>query len=138
MPSWKATLTQPDTWELVDFIHDLPRLDAQKVTAQAAGSIQALQGQPKEKLIRYGKVLYRQEGCFICHRLDDESWKVGPDLTVEGTRARSKAWLIGHFKNPPAYTPGSIMPAFKNLTNEQLRPLATFLESQKCPRRKQK
>jgi mono/diheme cytochrome c family protein len=130
MPSWKAALSQSDTWQLVDFIHGLPRLDAQRAMMQATGSIEARQGKSKEKLIRYGKILYRQEGCFMCHRLNGEGGNVGPDLTVEGTRGRSGAWLIGHFKNPRAYTPGSIMPAFKNLTNEQLSALVAFLQSQ--------
>lgn len=135
MPSWKATLSPSDIWELADFIHDLPRLDAHAATMQAAHAAEMRKS--KEELIRYGRILYRQEGCFMCHRLDGEGGKVGPDLTVEGTRGRSNAWLIGHFKDPPAYTPGSIMPAFKNLTNEQLRALAAFLQSQKGPRGRQ-
>jgi mono/diheme cytochrome c family protein len=131
MPSWKTTLSQSDSWALVDFIHGLPRLDAERATAQTRGSVEALENGSKGKLISYGKILYRQEGCFMCHRLDGQGGMIGPDLTIEGTRGRSEAWLIGHFKNPPAYTRGSIMPAFKNLTNEQLSALAAFLQSQK-------
>jgi cbb3-type cytochrome oxidase cytochrome c subunit len=82
-------------------------------------------------MIAYGKTLYRQEGCFICHQLDGEGTKVGPDLTVEGTRGRSAAWLVGHFKDPASYVSGSVMPSFKNLTDEQLSALTAFLESQK-------
>lgn len=67
----------------------------------------------------------------MCHQLEGEGGKVGPDLTLEGSRGRTDEWLIGHFKDPPAYTPGSIMPAFKNLTDEQLQALAEFLQSQK-------
>lgn len=67
----------------------------------------------------------------MCHRLDGEGGKVGPDLSIEGTRGRSEIWLIGHFKNPSAYTPNSIMPSFKNLTEEQLRALTVFLMNQK-------
>lgn len=127
MPSWKGAISPDDAWKLVIFIHHLPELDA-------AESRSASKEQPAEtqaQLIAYGKTLYRQEGCFMCHRLDGEGGKVGPDLTVEGTRGRSVAWLIGHFKNPKAYSPGSIMPSFKNLTDEQLEALTTFLESQK-------
>ena len=76
-------------------------------------------------------MLYRQEACFVCHRLDGEGGKVGPDLTVEGNRGRSAEWLVGHFKNPGAYVPGSIMPSFKNLTDEQLNSLTVFLMNQK-------
>jgi mono/diheme cytochrome c family protein len=124
MPSWKSSISELDTWRLANFIHALPELDSE----HAAQAI--LEGTGQE-LIGYGRTLYRQEGCFTCHQLNGEGGKVGPDLTVEGTRGRSKDWLIGHFQNPPAYTPGSIMPAFKNLTAEQLKALAAFLEAQK-------
>jgi mono/diheme cytochrome c family protein len=127
MASWKGAISPEDTWKLVIFIHHLPDLDsAEAKNAKTQGPPAKLPAQ----LIAYGKTLYRQEGCFICHRLDGEGNKVGPDLTVEGTRGRSAAWLIGHFKNPPAYVPGSIMPSFKNLTDEQLSALTAFLESQ--------
>lgn len=131
MPSWQSTLSAQDTWELVDYIHALPRLDAKQPAPQVAAASEAQQNEPEGKLIRYGRILYRQEGCFTCHRLDGSGGKVGPDLTVEGKRGRSEAWLIGHFKNPPAYSPGSIMPAFKNLTSSQLQALAVFLENQR-------
>jgi mono/diheme cytochrome c family protein len=130
MPSWKSSIPENDTWKLARFIHDLPGLDAE------AQSQVAVQSQPKaeksqDDLIRYGKTLYRQEGCFMCHQLNGEGGEAGPDLTVEGTRGRTEQWLIGHFKDPPAYTPGSIMPAFKNLTDEQVKALTAFLQSQK-------
>lgn len=69
----------------------------------------------------------------MCHQLNGEGGKVGLDLTVEGTLGRTDDWLIGHFKDPPAYTPGSMMPPFKNLTAEQRRALTAFLQSQKGP-----
>jgi cbb3-type cytochrome oxidase cytochrome c subunit len=62
-----------------------------------------------------------------------EGGKVGPDLTLEGTRGRSDEWLVGHFKDPSAYTPGSIMLSFKQLTDEQLRALTGFLQNEKGP-----
>lgn len=121
MPSWKSTLSETDTWKLVSFIHNLPGLNAPGPAAV----------KPEADLIKYGRTLYRQEGCFMCHQLDGEGGKVGPDLSVEGTRGRTNEWLVGHFKNPPAYTPGSIMPPFNNLTDAQLRALTEFLQSQK-------
>src|SRR5437867_6904730 len=85
----------------------------------------------REQLIKYGKTLYRQEGCFMCHQLNGEGGKIGPDLTTESKRGRTDDWLVGHFKDPPAYTAGSIMPPFKNLTDVQLKALTAFLQSQK-------
>ena len=127
MPSWKEAISEQDTWKLVTFIRQLPKLE----TAQTKMDEGSRPSQTEEQKIAYGKTLYRQEGCFICHRLDGEGGKVGPDLTEEANRGRSPDWLIGHFRDPKAYVPGSIMPSFKNLTNEQLSGLTAFLLSQK-------
>lgn len=130
MPSWKPAISEQDTWKLVNFVHNLPQMDTE-IAAAAGPSAKPEPEESPERLIEYGRTLYRQEGCFMCHRLNSEGGKVGPDLTVEGTRGRTDQWLIGHFKDPPAYTHGSIMPAFKNLTVQQLKALTAFLQSQK-------
>lgn len=131
MPSWKSSISATDTWKLAQFIHALPRLDAQ--TASAAPAPTPPRPEKQAQMITYGKTLYRQEGCFMCHQLDGQGGKVGPDLSYEGTRGRTDAWLIGHFKDPSAYTRGSIMPSFKNLTQAQLQALTLFLQHQKGP-----
>lgn len=128
MPAWKSTVSPTDTWKMVRFIRALPRLSASLKAAQAAKEAAA---KSEAQLVAYGRTLYRQEGCFMCHQLDGEGGKVGPDLTLEGTRGRTKEWLVGHFKDPPAFTAGSIMPPYKNLTEEQLQALTAFLEIQK-------
>lgn len=128
MPAWKGSLSVKDTWKLVHFIRQLPRMGSSEADS-AVG--QKAAHRTKDEMIAYGRTLYRQEGCFICHQFDGEGGHVGPDLTIEGTRGRSAEWLVGHFKNPPKYTPGSIMPSFKNLTDEQLQALTIFLMNQK-------
>src|SRR2546428_1682113 len=115
MPSWKPSLTETDTWKLVHFIHDLPRLDVLAASGGIAQEASAQAGKSQEELVRYGETLYRQEGCFMCHQLKGEGGKVGPDLTVEGTRRGPAELLIGHFKDPPAHFSGPRMPPFKNL-----------------------
>ena len=72
----------------------------------------------------------QRDGCFKCHRLNGQGGEVGPDLTMEGTRGRSDTWLIGHFKNPQARSPGSVMPVFDDLTDRQLQVLTAFLQSE--------
>jgi mono/diheme cytochrome c family protein len=129
MASWKATINPEDTWKLIIFIRRLPSLNGP--VAKNSDETSTAPKKTPEQLVVYGRTLYRQEGCFTCHQLDGEGTKVGPDLTVEGTRGRSADWLVGHFKNPSAYVAGSIMPSFKNLTDEQLSALTAFLESQK-------
>lgn len=71
------------------------------------------------------------EGCFRCHNLHGRGGTIGPDLAMEGNRNRSNAWLIGHFKDPQAYSSASVMPALSHLTNRQLQALAAFLQNQK-------
>ncbi len=132
-PSWKSSLSETDAWnwKMVRFIHALPELDARAQAEAPARQRQAVEAKSPQELVQYGRTLYRQEGCFMCPQFNGEGGKVGPDLTVEGTRGRTEDWLIGHLKDPSAYTPGSIMPAFKNLTEEQLKALTAFLQSQK-------
>ena len=72
----------------------------------------------------------QKEGCFSCHSFHGRGGKIAPDLAVEGTRGRSDAWLIAHFKDPQAQFPASVMPSFGTLTNRQLKVLSTFLRYQ--------
>jgi mono/diheme cytochrome c family protein len=130
MPSWKSTLPEADTWKVVDFMRNLPRQNAtSRAPAAPAPARQAAESQAD--LIAYGRTLYRQEGCFTCHRLDGEGTSLGPDLSTEGTRGRSDNWLMGHFKDPAKYSKGSVMPPFVNLSDAQLRALTAFLQNQK-------
>ena len=135
MPAWKRRISEEDTWKLVHFLRSLPEAGAQKASSL---DMSPVKDSSQEEWIAYGRLLYRQEGCFMCHQLDGEGGTIGPDLTVEGTRGRTEEWLIGHFKDPPAYTKGSIMPSFKNLTAGQLQALVVFLQNQRGPRTHQK
>lgn len=128
MPAWKYRIGEEDTWKLIHFVRNLPNWNAFRAAPEAATSGA---GKSPAELIHYGRTLYRQEGCFMCHQLEGEGGTIGPDLSLQGTRGRSDDWLVGHFKDPPAYTKGSIMPSFKNLTGDQLRALVAFLQSQK-------
>jgi mono/diheme cytochrome c family protein len=71
------------------------------------------------------------EGCFSCHSLHGRGGEIGPDLAIEGSRGRSNGWLIGHFKDPQAYSSTSVMPALAGLSNPQLEALASFVQYQK-------
>ena len=98
MPSWESSISETDTWKLVRFIHGLPRFNA--VPPAPAPQAQQASQNLDAALVKYGKTLYRQEGCFTCHRLNGEGGPVGPDLTTEGERGRTTEWLVGHFKDP--------------------------------------
>lgn len=128
MPAWKTIVSEEDTWKVLDFIHSLPK---ESRMGTAARQEELMTPKSQSELISYGRTLFRQEGCMGCHQLDGEGGKVGPELTNEGTRGRSDKWLVGHFKDPSAYTPGSVMPPFNQLTDDQLHALTVLLQSEK-------
>ncbi len=68
---------------------------------------------------------FRRENCLLCHSLDGQGGKVGPDLTAQSIH-RDAAWMIQHFKRPSAMRPGSSMPPIQ-LNDSQLNALAAFL-----------
>jgi len=109
----------------------------------------------RRRLRGKGKVIFIREGCWWCHTLlpeQTQDWayfgepplagdvqgespslfgsdRKAPDLLHIASRNRVKAWHYVHHRNPRAVTPGSIMPAFEHLTDEELDAIIAFLES---------
>jgi quinol---cytochrome c reductase cytochrome c subunit, bacillus type len=82
---------------------------------------------------RAGAEIFAVSGCLNCHTYGGTgaSQLGAPDLTEEGTRNRGIDWQIRHLENPSSVTPGSPMPSFAELGQDNLRKLATFLEASK-------
>jgi menaquinol-cytochrome c reductase cytochrome b/c subunit len=82
---------------------------------------------------REGAELFAISGCTNCHTYDEEGTSAlgAPDLTAEGTRERGIQWQIDHLECPSCVTPGSAMPRFEGLGEDNLRALAVFLEASK-------
>ena len=80
-----------------------------------------------------GAELFAESGCMNCHTyLGAGSSNLGaPDLSEEGAKGRGVQWQIDHLKNPASKTPGSPMPSFAQLGDENLTKIATFLEASK-------
>jgi cytochrome c oxidase cbb3-type subunit 2 len=104
-----------------------------------------------------GKTIFIREGCWWCHTLlpeQTQDWayfgapplagdvqgespslfgsdRKAPDLLHIASRNRVKAWHYVHHRDPRAVTPGSIMPAFKHLSDEEIDAIVAFLESLK-------
>ncbi len=77
-----------------------------------------------------GETLYRDNSCSTCHALNGVGGTTGPDLTHVGSR-RDADWIYKHFKNPDALTPGSFMPTFGHLPEDDLKTLSEYLEALK-------
>ena len=80
-----------------------------------------------------GAEIFAVAGCVSCHTyLGTGSSNLGaPDLTEEGTKGRGLRWQIDHLKCPSCVVPGSPMPPFAGLGDDNLRKVATFLEASK-------
>jgi mono/diheme cytochrome c family protein len=76
-----------------------------------------------------GLAVYSANGCASCHMIGGVgATGPGPNLTNESEKDRGIEWQIGHLKAPSEFTPGSAMPAYANLPDEDLQSLAVFLE----------
>jgi len=80
-----------------------------------------------------GATLFAESGCLNCHTyLGAGGQNLGaPDLSAEGAKGRGIQWQVDHLVNPSSKTPGSPMPSFAALGEDNLKLLATFLEASK-------
>jgi cbb3-type cytochrome c oxidase subunit II len=53
--------------------------------------------------------------------------RMGPDLMWVGQRQPSKEWHVRHLKNPQDTSPGSIMPAYDYLSDQEMDDLVAYL-----------
>ena len=98
------------------------------------------QGFANNKQALAGANLFAESGCTNCHLyLGTGSSNLGagtsnlgaPDLTAEGAKNKGITFQIQHLKCPSCVNPGSPMPPFAALGDDNLRKLATFLEASK-------
>ncbi len=74
-----------------------------------------------------GRRLFVEKGCQDCHSLNGKGGSIGPSLDQVAKR-HDPQWIIAHFKNPQAVSPGSLMPQF-NFSEQETRALTEFLLS---------
>lgn len=77
--------------------------------------------------VRRGQELFDSVGCMGCHMVSGKGGAVGPNLSDEAGRGRSRQWLTTQIRNPKEHDPQSIMPAFNNLSNEKINDLVDYL-----------
>lgn len=74
-----------------------------------------------------GQTLFKKHDCSACHQIGGLGGTAGPDLTRIGLEKPDADWHIRHLKDPESVVPGSAMPAFAHLSDEDLRELAEYL-----------
>ena len=91
------------------------------------------QGFVNDKVALAGASLFAESGCLTCHLyLGAGASNLGaPDLTAVGAKNKGIQFQVDHLKCPSCTTPGSPMPPFASLGDENLTQIATFLEASK-------
>ena len=77
-----------------------------------------------DETVRYGQrgqpAEYSKPGEFVYdHPFQWGSKRTGPDLAREGGR-RDELWHLRHLENPRATSPGSVMPAYPHLLEDEI------------------
>jgi mono/diheme cytochrome c family protein len=94
------------------------------------------QGFQDNKEALAGAHLFAKSGCTNCHTyLGSGGSNLGaPDLSAEGAKGKGIDFQVNHLKCPSCVNPGSPMPPFAALGEDNLRKLAAFLEASKGPK----
>jgi ubiquinol-cytochrome c reductase cytochrome b subunit len=75
-----------------------------------------------------GRQVFAEQGCAACHRIHNAGGAAGPDLSTVGAR-RDPDWLRGFITDPTTVDPNSVMPAYDDLTPEDLEALVAYLRT---------
>ncbi len=74
-----------------------------------------------------GRRLFQEKGCQDCHSISGKGGNIGPALD-EVAKRHNTQWIVAHFRNPQAVSPGTLMPQF-NFSEQEVRALTEFLLS---------
>jgi ubiquinol-cytochrome c reductase cytochrome b subunit len=79
--------------------------------------------------IEKGKQVFQSNGCVGCHAINGEGGQIGPELSGNTLKGKSRQWLEQQIRDPKSHYPDTIMPAFTNLSREQIANLVSYLMS---------
>jgi ubiquinol-cytochrome c reductase cytochrome b subunit/menaquinol-cytochrome c reductase cytochrome b/c subunit len=86
----------------------------------------------EDEAVITGADLVAEVGCLNCHTYGTQGAAgPGPDISEVGDLGRGEEYWVDWVRNPQELKPGSPMPGFPSLTDEQLQQIAAFLEASK-------
>lgn len=74
-----------------------------------------------------GEKLFHSLGCIGCHAIAGVGGTVGPDLSQERSKGRTRAWIAAQIHDPKKHFPGTVMPSFASLDPADTDALVDFL-----------
>jgi len=79
-----------------------------------------------------GANIFGVAGCLNCHTYGNQgAGGPGPNLSDVGSLGRSDEYWVEWVRDPQSIKPGTAMPGFPSLTDEQLQQVAAFLNASK-------
>jgi quinol-cytochrome oxidoreductase complex cytochrome b subunit len=117
--------------KLMNADHAAPLFTAPDLPAAALPTKETPAADLDAELIRRGTQLTESNGCLGCHRVGGKGGAVGPALDGTGTRRPGVEWQLRHLKNPTSEVPGSTMPPYSQLSEADLKAIATYMASLK-------
>lgn len=96
-----------------------------------AGEVAAAgeQKKPSPEEVAKGREVFQANGCPGCHKVNGLGGSVGPELSGGTLNRRGRQWLEEQVTNPKSHDQHSIMPAFTNLSKDNLANLVSYLMS---------
>lgn len=85
---------------------------------------------PLNAVQKAGLEVFNTYGCKMCHGEGGYPGSQGPSL-IDATTRHDQTWLMQHFKDPQSLVPGSKMPKFDYLSDEELAQLLAYLQTVK-------
>lgn len=77
-----------------------------------------------------GLAIFTANNCGNCHKLNELGGGQAPELSKIGGE-HDAAWIAAHIKDPKTHNPNSKMPAFGQISEEDLKTLSDYLASLK-------
>ena len=104
--------------------HDWPPQDSKERRSSAINRLM------ETTTVSLGAALFKENNCFDCNKLHGVGGNTAPVLDDVGSR-RDNETIKKIIPNPQAVNPQAKMPAFSNLSAENIQALADFLSKQK-------
>lgn len=113
----KFNLTDDETKALTIFLKSRRGFNYSETTLDRyraslkKGNVETQAATAASEPAKSGEQLVAERACVACHKLGEKDGGIAPDLSFEGL-LKDEKWILGHFKNPRALVPDSIMPTF--------------------------